>query len=141
MYCFPLNFESGRIRRRFRQECWQIKKTEKLWLIELDSYSFSNAIHLIVFWMIGKWVNLYFNAFCFFRIWFWKGQHDLFHTRLTNLALFLKNLVFSGSPLHEIWSVSWMRFSLTNLLHFKWRDDPEITKMLCFGFIFGLKIC
>ena len=36
--------------------------------IMIDSYAFSNAICLIEFLITGKWVNFYFNAFCFFRI-------------------------------------------------------------------------
>ena len=55
--------------------------------------------------------------------------------------MFLKNLVVSGSLLHEFEMC--YGFSQKNILHKlkKWRDDPEITKKLFFCFIFGLKIC
>ena len=60
----------------------------------VDSYAFSNAIRLIVFLITGKWVNFYFNAFCFSE--YDSGQHDHFIRKLTNLALFLRILLSLG---------------------------------------------
>ena len=100
---------------------------KKEWKIIVNSYSCSNAIRLIVFLITGKWVNSYFYAFCLFRIWFWKRQHDQFHTKIDKFSFF--------SP--RIWSVLWMRFSLHRFK--KWGDDPEITKKLYFSFIFGVE--
>ena len=56
-----------------------------------------------------------------------KGNTIHFIRKLTK-ALFLRNLVVSGSSLHEFE----VRFSLKNLLHQfkKWRNGPEITKKL-----------
>ena len=114
------------------------------WKIIDDSDQFSNVISLIVFLITRKWVNFYFSAFCFFRIWFWTWQHDPFHTKIDKLASFVFSkscCLWVFSP--RIWNVFWMCFSLKNLLHHlkKWRDDPEITKKLFFCLILGLKIC
>ena len=66
----------------------------KDWKILADTYTFSNAICLLVFLITGirKWFNFSLNVFCFFRIWFWIGQHDPF---LTNIDKF--NFVFKVS--------------------------------------------
>ena len=115
----------------------------KSWKIVDDSDQFANVIHLIVFLITGKWVNFYFNAFCFFRIWFWTWQHDPFHTKIGKCSFVFKetHCLWVFSP--RIWNVLWMRFLLKNLLHHWkiWRDDPKITKKLFFYFIFVLKIC
>ena len=102
----------------------------KGWKIVDDSGQFSNVIRLMVFLITGKWVNFYFNEFCFFRIWCWTWQHDPFHTKIDKCSFVFKeyHCFFVFSP--RIWNVLWMRFSLKNLLHHLkiWRDDPEITK-------------
>ena len=96
--------------------------------IKNDSYSFSNAIRLIVFLITGKWVYFYFSSFCFFRIRFWKGQHDPFHTKIDKFSFVFKESCCLRVFSPRIWSVSWMRFSLKNLLHRlkQWRDDAEM---------------
>ena len=48
----------------------------------VDLNAFSNAIRLIVYLITGKWIYIYFNAFCFFRM-----QHDPFHTKIDLLYL------------------------------------------------------
>ena len=55
---------------------------KKEWKNICDSYAFSNAIRLIVLLITEKWIYFYFSAICFFRIWFWIGQHDQFHTKI-----------------------------------------------------------
>ena len=53
----------------------------KGWKMIDDSCAFSNAISLIVFLITGKLlVKFYQDVFCFFKIWFWIGQYDPFHT-------------------------------------------------------------
>ena len=85
-----------------------------------------------------KMVKFYFSAFCFFRIWFWKGQHDLFHTKIDKFSFDFKEscCLWVFSP--RIWNVLWMSFSLKNLLHHLkiWKDDPDITiKLFFWGFL------
>ena len=98
---------------------------------------FSNDIRLIVFLITGKWANFYFNAFCFFKIWFWTWQHDPFHTKIEKFSFVFKEscCLWVFSP--HIWNVLWMHFSLKNSLHHlkNWRDDPDMTKKLFFCFI------
>ena len=130
------NKASGRIRLILSRNVDKLKRLK----IMVYSYSFSNAIRLIVFLIKGKWVNVYFNAFCFFRIWFWKGQHNPFHTKIDKSFVFKESCCFwVFSP--RIWSVLWMRFSLKNLLHQfkKWRNGPEITKKLFSVLFLGWK--
>ena len=102
----------------------------------------SNVIRLIVFLNTGKWVNSYFSRFCFFRIWFWTWQHDLFHMKIDKYRFVFKESYFLWVFSPQIWNVLWMGFSLKNLLYHlkKWRDDPEINKKLFFCFIFGLNM-
>ena len=80
---------------------------------------------------------------CFFKIWFWIGQYDSFHTIINKFYFVFKEFCCLWVLSPRIWNVLWMRFSKMNLLHQlkKWRDDPEIPKKLFFCFIFGLKIC
>ena len=109
-----------------------------------DSKPFSNAIRLIAFLITGKW------AFFFTSVHFVSPIYDSeqnitthFIRKSTNLALFLKNLVVPGSPLHEFEMFFGCVFhkSIYCIIFKKWRDYPEITKKLFFCFIFGLKIC
>ena len=61
----------------------------KGWKMIDDSCAFSNAISLIVFLITGKLlVKFYQDVFCFFKIWFWIGQYDPFHTISTHFTLF-----------------------------------------------------
>ena len=97
---------------------------------------------LIVYLIKGKWLNFYFNAFCFFRIRFWKGQHDPFLTKIDKISFVFKEscCLWVFSP--RIWNVLSMCFSLKNLLrHFKKKmeKDPEITKKLFFLFYFWVE--
>ena len=77
----------------------------------------SNAIRFIVFFITGKWVNVYLIVFRFFRKWLWIRQHDPFGTKIGKFNFVFKEycclLVFSL----RIWNVLWMRFWLKNLLH------------------------
>ena len=106
-----------------------------------DSYAFSNAIRLIVFLNTVKLVKFYQNVFCFFKIWFWIGQYDPFHTIIDKFKFVFKEFCCLWVLSPRIWNVLWMRFSKNYLLHQlqRWRNDPEIPKKLFFCFIFGWK--
>ena len=131
--------ESGRIRRRFGRNV----AYNKGWKIIDDSYAFSNAIRLIVFLITGKLVKFYKNVFCFFKIWFWIGQYDQFHTIIDKFYFVLEEFwcLWVLSP--RIWNVIWMHLSKMNLLHQlkNWRDDPwpRDTPKIIFLFYFGVE--
>ena len=106
--------ESGRIKRRFGSNIGK-----KDWKIMVDSYVFSNAIRLIIYLITGKWLNFYFNAFFSFRIWFWKGQHNPFHTKIDKFSFFLKKeSCKSLRNIHLItyWLIIWLKLAC-NLHH------------------------
>ena len=120
-----------------RQERWYIKKAEKLWTIHTR---FLNAIRLTVFLNLGKLIKIYQNEFCFFKIWFWMGQYDPFHTIIDKFYFVLKKICCLWVLSPRIWNVLWMRFSKRNLKHQlkRWRDDPEIPKKIFFFSFFFL---
>ena len=91
----------------------------KDWKIIDDSYTFSNAICLIVLMNTGKLVNFFLNVFCFFRIWFWIGQHDPIRTKLDKFFnyVFLKETCCVWVFFPRTWNVLLMRFSRKNLKH------------------------
>ena len=81
------------------------KKDWKLWLILTH---FFNAISLTVFLITEKWVNFYLCVLFFSDYYSEQDSTAYFIRKLTNLVLFLNNLVVSGSKRN--WNDLWMRF-------------------------------
>ena len=116
--------ESGRIRRRFSRNIgiYQRMKNYSRFMRVFDCYSFNSILDY------KKIVKILPKCFCFFKIWFWIGQYDPFHTIIIKFYFVFKETWYIWVFSPRIWNVSWMHFSKMNLLHqlTQWRDDPEI---------------
>ena len=79
------------------RRCWQIKKTKNLWFVLVfECYSFSSILNyrkMGIFFTPMHFVSSEYDSE--------KGNTTHFIRKLTNLVWFLKNLVDSGSSLHE----------------------------------------
>ena len=71
---------------------------------------FSNAIRLLVFLSTGWLIKFYQHVFCFFKIWFRKGQYDPFHTIIDNFYHVFNEFCCLWVLSPRIWNVLWMRF-------------------------------
>ena len=111
-----------------RQECWQIKKKWKLWLIRTH-FRLLSFNSILDYRETDEFLH---QCILFLQNMILKRQHDSFHSKIDKFS------VVFGSSLHEF-----QIYSLKNLLHHikKWSYDPENTKELFFCFILGLNIC
>ena len=121
--------ESGRIRRRIG----------RIWHIIIDDlYTFSNAICLIVFLIVGKWVNFTLNVFLFLQnmILNRATRTNSYENRWFN---FLKKLVVSGSSLHEsemcYWCVFHERIYCINEKMERWPRDNQKVIFLFYSWV------
>ena len=62
----------------------------------------------------GKLVKFDQNVFSFFKIWFWKGQYDPFHTIIDKFYFVFKNFCCLWVLSPRIWNMLWMHFSKMN---------------------------
>ena len=90
------------------------------------SFSFSNALRLIVLLNTGKLVKFYQNIFCFFNIWFWLGQYVPFHTIMDKFYFVLKVFCCLWVLSPRIWNVFFEKdFNASIKKMEKWHRDTQ----------------